>query len=274
MQEDGHPDEIVLPGPGSGSAATQSRPSVNVPHAQSGRTAPSLPTARPPQTPNQAASQRSGQSIAGPAQGQVRGQPGPQGRVPSQNSSNQGVGAPTPAGAESIGFFSAKALSQLPESSFQADANALLVAPRAQQAFNPKAESPSIRKTPGIDHNSSKPVARNGQHLPPSSSQTQNSTSNGGFAPPRPAAVTGPASGTRGNVANPNIDHTRRIGAPGGLGSPLGNRGSFRQPTMKRPPPADANGGRAALADLPANSVAKTGTAESDGSDTKRQKMA
>lgn len=263
----------MLPGPASGPVAAQSRPS-NAPQGnQSGRAAPSMPNAPPPQTPNQGVPQRPGQPTAGPAQGQGRGQPVPQARNPSQNSSNHGTGA-APTGVEAVAFFSAKAVNQLPESSFQGDANTQLSAPRAQQLFNPKAESPSIRKTPGIDHNSSKPLGRNGQHVPPpTSSQSQSTTGNSGFVPPRPAAGNGPGSGMRGNVINPNLDQTRRIGAPGGLGSPLGNRSSFRQLTMKRPPPGDANGARAALADLPANPTAKVEVGGPDGSDAKRQKM-
>lgn len=232
-----------------------------------------MPNVRPPQTPNQAAPQRPAQAGVGPGQGQGRGQPGPQSRVPPQNPSNQGAGA-APPGGETVGFFSAKAVNQLPESSYSGNTSSQLGVPRAQQLFNPKAESPSIRKTPGIDHNSSKPVSRSGQHVPPvMSSQSQTSTGNSGFAPPRPAGANGPASGTRSNVVNPNLNHTRQIGAPGGLGSPLGNRGSFRQPTMKRPPPGDANGARAALADLPANATAKADISGADGSDVKRQKM-
>jgi DNA repair and recombination protein RAD52 len=262
----------MLPGPASGPAAAQSRPS-NVPQAnQGGRAGPSMPNARPPQTPNQGAPQRPGQPTAGLAQGHGRGQPVPQARIPSQNSPNHGAGGAS-AGGEAVAFFSAKAVNQLPESSFQGDVNTQLSAPRAQQLFNPKAESPSIRKTPGIDHSSSKPLARNGQHVAPPSSQSQSITGNSGFAPPRPAAGNGPGSGARVNAINPNLDQTRRIGAPGGLGSPLGNRGSFRQPTMKRPPPGDANGARAALADLPANPTAKVEVGGPDGSDAKRQKM-
>jgi DNA repair and recombination protein RAD52 len=243
---------------------------------QPGRAASVVPTSRPPQTPNQAAPQRPGP----PEQGHARPQPAPQARPPPQNQGNQVSAAAPPAGAETVGFFSAKAVSQLPESSFQGDANTQLGAPRGQQLFNPKAESPSIRKTPGIDHTSSKPLARNGLHVSPnvSSSQSQPSHGNSGFTSVRASgAVPGPAGGARGNVINPNLDHTRRIGAPSGLGSPLGNRNSFRQPTMKRPPPGDANGPngpRAALADLPANEAVKADVAGANGSEAKRPRMA
>lgn len=193
---------------------------------------------------------------------------------------------------ETVGFFSAKAVSQLPESSFAGDGNAQPVAPRGQLVFNPKAESPSIRKTPGIDHSSSKPVARNGQHVAPiTSSQAQTaeisgaaqapptngftrSSNTSSFTPVRPSV-----GGGRGGMANPALEQTRRIGAPNGPGSPLGNRGSFRQPTMKRPPPGDGNGGRSnsprpALADVPTNVNANPNMSAADGIEAKRQKMA
>jgi DNA repair and recombination protein RAD52 len=64
-----------------------------------------------------------------------------------------------------------------------------------------------------------------------------------------------------GNVINPQLDHARRIGAPGSS-SPLGNRGQFRPLTVKRPAggdggaPAGGNGaaggaaGRVPLGDV------------------------
>jgi DNA repair and recombination protein RAD52 len=42
-------------------------------------------------------------------------------------------------------------------------------------------------------------------------------------------------------VVNPQLDHTRRIGAPGSS-SPLGNRGQFRPLTVKRPAGGDGPG--------------------------------
>lgn len=187
-------------------------------------------------------------------------------------------------GGDSVGFFSARAVNQLPESSFSGQSNGQsLAAPGAAYVFNPKLESPSIRKTPGIDHSSSKPVSRSGQHVPPStaasSSQAPATTTGGGggngntssFTPVRPSQARLGGSAGGGNVVNPALDQTRRIGAPGGMGSPLGNRGSFRQPTMmKRPSPAagDGGGARQVLADLPANAAVS-----GDGLDAKRQKM-
>lgn len=225
---------------------------------------------RRPQTPSQPASR--------PQNGNASNVPAQQNRSQAQarptNQPPPGPPAPAPAvGAtpETVGFFSAKAVSQLPESTVQGDGNAKPAGPLGGQAFNPRLESPSIRKTPGIDHSASKPVGRNGQHVAPTNSQAQDEKPNGSsFTPVRPSMGAPPARG--GNMANPNLEHARRIGAPGGPGSPLGNRGSFRQPTMKRPSPGDGNSPRPALADLPSNG--NPNAAASDGMDAKRQKMA
>lgn len=252
------------------------RPSNNPPNQQP-QQQPSRFSSNPP--PNRAPQT--------PIQGQPRPQPinASTGAVPSRpqlggserTTPNQ-LGNPRPppnapaSGSipDNVGFFSARAVNQLPESSIQDASNVRLAVPQGQQAFNPKAESPSIRKTPGIDHSSSKPLARNGQHVPPTSSQAQaaqhSNTSN--FTPVRPPM---PSSQSRGNVINPSLDHTRRIGAPGGPGSPLANRGSYRPPTMKRPPPGDVGNGRPPLADLPANDNAPV---TANGVEAKRQKMA
>lgn len=134
--------------------------------------------------------------------------------------------------------------------------------PNHLPAFNPHAESPSIRKTPGVDHKSSKPLTRDLKHVPGSTQAT--------------APVAGAGSGPR-NVVNPQLDTARRIGAPamgspGGF-SPMGNRGGYKPPSMlKRPPPAvniDGGNGRSPLTDLPPN-----GPISGDaGGDVKRQRM-
>jgi DNA repair and recombination protein RAD52 len=138
----------------------------------------------------------------------------------------------------------------------------------AKQLFNPKAESPSIRRTPGIDHSSSRPLARTGQHVAPTASQAAAATvaaptgNAGNFTPVRPGVVTR-ASG----AVNHSIDQARRIGAPGGGGSPLANRGSYKPPSMKRAP----------LTELPANGGTTTATVSGGGDvqgDAKRQKTA
>lgn len=206
-------------------------------------------TSRPPQTPNQAQSrptmQPSNQQPSDPHGGQPSGdQGGP------------------------VMFFSAR--------SIQTDANQNTTVPlQNRQIFDPKADSPSIRKTPGIDHTSSKPVARNGQHVPPGSQSGPTSGAAAtGFTGSRPGGNAGRGGS---NMVNPSLENTRRIGAPGGPGSPLTNRGSYKPPTMKRPLPGEANGTagtRVPLSDVATNAQVATteATAPPDGVDAKRQK--
>ncbi|RCI08978.1 hypothetical protein L249_5039 [Ophiocordyceps polyrhachis-furcata BCC 54312] len=147
---------------------------------------------------------------------------------------------PCPPQAETVAFFSARSVRANSESS------------TGKQLFNPKAESPSIRKTAGIDHSSSRPVGRNGQHVEPAPAASQSA---GTTTPGRPTA--GVARGPLGNVVNPSLDQARRIGAPGGGGSPLANRSSYKPPSMKRPL-AVAPEGRSPLGDVVANVAAVT----------------
>jgi DNA repair and recombination protein RAD52 len=154
---------------------------------------------------------------------------------------------------QGAGFFSARAAAMLPEG--QANEGPPLPIPHHLPVFNPHAESPSIRKTPGIDHGSSKPLTRDLKHVP-GSTQVTTTTVPG----PRPT-----------NIVNPQLDATRRIGAPGSP-SPAGmNRGQYKPPTMKRPNESllGPNAGRPPLVDLPAN-----GPIGGDvGGDTKRQRL-
>lgn len=85
--------------------------------------------------------------------------------------------------------------------------------PRNLPAFNPHAESPSLRRTSGFDHMKSAPISRQaivgGSQAP----------ANGAVAPvPRP------------NFINPQTDTNRRIGMPGAAQSPLANRGAYKPP--------------------------------------------
>jgi DNA repair and recombination protein RAD52 len=274
VPEDGHPDEVSLSVSGN-TTSSETKPDATA--VSRPMPPPARPVAgnlgngantRPPQTPNQSAQRQ----VSVSANNQTR--PPPQNqqlppRVPfgAAQSGARNVQTPPPqtTGApEPLAFFSARALSQLPpDASTSSSVDTQLPIPQGVQAFNPKAESPSIRKTPGIDHSKSKPVARNGQHVSPSSSQQ----GSGGAA--RPSA---PQQAGRGNLVNPQFDHARRIGAPGGVGSPLSNRSQYRPPTIKRPIQTDPNnGGRSPLIDvnsnLPINVVSDTA-----GPDIKRQK--
>lgn len=228
----------------------------------------SVPPQQPPQTPSKGFSR----SVSGSGvqlrptndQGPPRNVPPPQngiGRVlhqPSRMAAEAAAaiseklsheeGSLPPPGA---GFFSARAAASLTDnSSGNSDPSGKL--PSANlPVFNPHAESPSIRKTPGVDHNTSKPI---GKDLLPRLSQAGS-----GAVSPRP------------NIVNPQLDANRRIGAPGSP-SVLANRGQYRPPTIKRPIEsinASGNNNRAPLVDLPTNGV----VGDSGGGDVKRQRV-
>ena len=135
-----------------------------------------------------------------------------------------------------VGFFTAKAAESL-----QNGRGLLAMAP----VFNPHLESPSIRKTAGVDHTKTKPIGREDIS--------------------HPLAV--PAANWS-NFVNPQTDKTRRLGMPAGGQSPLQNKGSYKPPQMKRP--ADATVMRSALSDMTAASI-NVGSDESEG--VKRQKL-
>ncbi|KAH6722569.1 RAD52 DNA repair protein [Leptodontidium sp. MPI-SDFR-AT-0119] len=151
------------------------------------------------------------------------------------------------------GFFSARAAQMLPEGTTTDGAPPPAI-PAHLPVFNPHAESPSIRKTPGIDHKSSKPLTRDLKHVPGSSQAV---------GAPGAGAGAGPA-GPRSNIMNPQFDNTRRIGAPGSP-SPMMNRNSYKPPTMSKRP-VDS---RAPLHDLPPNG----GLGSEAGGDLKRQRL-
>ncbi|KAF9244810.1 hypothetical protein DTO013E5_9035 [Penicillium roqueforti] len=103
---------------------------------------------------------------------------------------------PPPQGTPSTGFFSARAVDLLRE-----NPNSV---PSGVPQFDPHAESPSIRKTAGVDHSKSIPIPR-----PMLSSAS-------------PAPTINKNNATR-DFVNPATDLQRRIGAPGGgVSSPVG----------------------------------------------------
>ncbi|KAK3359086.1 hypothetical protein B0T25DRAFT_531917 [Lasiosphaeria hispida] len=311
LAEDGHPDEVVL---SLANQPSSNERSINQPATNNtAMQPPSRPLARSgsggnnfqrqPHTPNQQPSPR---PITNSFSGAQNSTSNPNSRPPQQqfnqnrpkpphqpahhsNNNNQPPQPqtkaappapqpiPVPAG-ETVGFFSARAVKGLPEESL----NTGFIAPKAGQVFNPRAESPSIRKTPGIDHTKSKPLARNGQHVPPPSQEPAAEA-----ASPTPATNLGPGAGgmgvarpgmgppmARGNIVNPQFDQTRRIGAPGMSSSPLGNRGQYKPPTMKRPPPpAGDYAGRAPLADVSNKDAGPAGVGGAPGPDPKRQRI-
>lgn len=125
--------------------------------------------------------------------------------------------------APPVGFYSARA------------ASALNGAPDGQAApvshFNPHTESPSIRKTIGIDHSRSIPVKRAAMGVAEAAN-----TPAPGFRDP----MAGPPTPAR-DFVNPSSDMHRRIGAPGGgMASPSarsgGMNGSAYRPPSRRGP--------------------------------------
>ena len=130
-----------------------------------------------------------------------------------------------------IGFFTARAAESLQNGPSL---------PLKASAFNPHLESPSIRKTAGVDHTKTKPVGRE---------------------------VVGPAPQPtvhRANLINPQSDKSRRIGMPMAVASPLQNRGSYKPPQMKRL--VESSGPRSALGDV-------TNMVSDVSGDVKRQKI-
>lgn len=123
--------------------------------------------------------------------------------------------------------------------------------PSAAVAFNPHAETPSIRRTQGVNPGKSAPVTR--------SAITGTPATNGQQAGPQPAAPIGPpqlphngmqtngfngqTAQVRTNYVNPSADMNRRVGLPPSAAAhTISNRGSFKPQTpMKRPPLADVS---------------------------------
>ncbi|KAI0179369.1 recombination protein Rad52 [Hypoxylon sp. FL1284] len=288
VTEEGHPDEVVLPGSHAASSNDKSQPlpmtnngdrsissASNASRPMQPPPRPAVQPARHPQTPNQPP-----QRPAGPIQGRPTPQQYP--RPPTHaNSAAQQAGAnnntnsPRQFGTitpDSVSFFSARTIKSIPE---DAPAEAKVRLAQAAKLFNTQSESPSIRKTPGIDHNSSKPVSRTGQHVPPVQRDPEQQqgpsgpTPNSGFTS---AAGSGPGRPGAGGVGNPALNHTRQIGAPGGAGSPPANRGQYRPLTVKRPAPGGPDpGNRVPLTEVSTNGPGQG--ADGAGADQKRQKV-
>ncbi|EME44443.1 hypothetical protein DOTSEDRAFT_53542 [Dothistroma septosporum NZE10] len=111
----------------------------------------------------------------------------------------------------------------------------------ADIAFNPHADSPSIRRTQGVNPGKSAPISRavfsNGHTQSPAQQQPaaagngfQSAASNGFNGAQRPAGT---------NYVNPSADMSRKIGMPGGPGG-MQNRSAYKPPAaVKRPAMAD-----------------------------------
>lgn len=142
----------------------------------------------------------------------------------------------------SIGFINSRAAEVLTKSETP------LAQVKSVPAFNPHAESPSIRRTSGINHAKSEPISRkglggsNGQASEPTTAGALNGSSTGG---PRPGMESRPTKNLAqgpANFVNPQSDPSRQIGMPS-IPSPLANRGGYKPPAMKRPAPGNETPG-------------------------------
>ena len=166
---------------------------------------------------------------------QVSTPPRNQSNPPNNQLRPQGNPAPTihaPTSTDippQVGFFTAKAAESLQQ-------NVSAIPPNIKP-FNPHAESPSIRKTPGIDHTKTAPVNRDTIGATAQSGVTGQGNENGnqGVRYNPPPRITS-------NFVNPQGDQNRRIGMPGMAPSPLQNRHSYKPPQMLKRP-AEGNGG-------------------------------
>lgn len=159
-----------------------------------------------------------------------------------------------------VGFITARAADKVQEG------RPTVMTP-ALQAFNPHAESPSIRKTTGIDHRRSAPINRQVIAAGAPSIPAQSGPSNPGMMPNRPT-----------NFVNPQADVSRRIGMPMGGQSPLANRGAYKPPGpagIKRglPEGAGTAAGRLPLADMSNMQQNPPQQDGGDGLDAKRQRI-
>lgn len=234
-------------------AAPQARPSGPQRHVSMPATAQTLPRNQQAQPSRTATSSNV----------QARANALPQSDPPAQPNTN--TTAPTTEQLNATGFVTSRNIASADE---PLSDRQLLNLPR----FNPAAESPSIKRTPGIDHSKSGRVERATIGAPPGPRALADQ-SNGQVQPQRLLAqhsVSTPAppqaskpQATSPNFVNPAADPGRKIGMPAQRnGSP------YRPPTgagVKRPLPNDAGGGRPPLADVSNTATAKSAQGPGDG---------
>lgn len=310
MVDDDHPDEVSLPESARPTPQPNNKPNPQPMQPPSRPLSRSQSAGNPPRPHQNPAQGRQTPRPGGPnhpVQNASRppptNHPPPQANIPVQTNkpTNSGPVQPPPQAQtdssstnETVGFFSARAVKQL--AGQKEDEVNLPSTPSVAQVFNPHAETPSVFKTPGIDYTKSRPLRRDLKHCAPADTDDDSGiadldlapstpSTNNGFSRAGPAQQQqGPGNAQRGNVVNPQLNQTRRIGAPMGPGSPLGNRGQYRPPTFKRPPPGEGNNGaagrggaRPALTAVSANgtaaATAAAGAGGGSGGDPKRQKI-
>ncbi|KAI1443323.1 recombination protein Rad52 [Annulohypoxylon stygium] len=297
VADEGHPDEVILPAShgtnsseksqilpiGNNSDRNSSSTSTSTNSATRPMQPPPRPIAQPPrqpQTPNQQQPQRPGPSFQGRPNPQSYQRPPSHANNTAQNAAaNNRTNTPPPQNratpTEQVGFYSARSIKKLPEN---ATPDAAIIPVQGAKAFDPHLDSPSIRKTPGIDHSSSKPLSRDGKHVPPPKrdAEPQRGPTSGPAANSFSSAVgLGPGRPNAGGVGNPALNQARQIGAPGGVGSPMGNRGQYRPLTVKRPAPTGGETGtRSPLTEVSTNGPPQAIGGGGGGTDPKRQKVA
>ncbi|TLD22572.1 recombination protein Rad52 [Venturia nashicola] len=236
----------------SGQANYRSIPPINgrmqVPHPNSENQQPQKP-AEVPLPPSRA-------TTSTPETPQQSNQQRPQPNVFNAPHNNGGP----PAHEPPVGFITARAADKVQ------DGLPTVITP-ALQAFNPHAESPSIRKTTGIDHRRSAPINRQVITAGAPNVAAQSGAGNPGMMPNRPT-----------NFVNPQADVSRRIGMPMGGQGPLANRGAYKPPGpagIKRglPEGTGTAGGRPPLADMSNMQRNQAQQDSGDGLDAKRQKV-
>ena len=295
----GHPDEVVLPaeppathrhqqsGPNPGDMLRNSMTTPSRPPSAKFTPAPAA-ASKAPSGPTTAFNAQ--QRMQPPTTSTVQPQPGQNRSLATSNqqqpssdahhSSSPGVPSqhfnPQPLQQQAqhpivppVGFYSARAAAQV-----SGDSNAPAIVPPTLSKFDPHAESPSIRKTAGIDHNRSVPVKRGlaGSTVVP--------------APPVREGLPPPANNSR-DFVNPSTDMHRRIGAPGaGMQSPVGKGGTngsaYKPPTRRGPEQSAGGGGTTASAQATGSRRPPLGDLSNmpqpinnpgDGNDAKRQRV-
>lgn len=175
-------------------------------------------------------------------------------RLQPQQQSNQPQNGGPPPHEPPVGFITARAADAV-----QGPTIGVPLPPNVPR-FNPHAESPSIRKTSGVNHGRSGPVSRDSIGPAPP------------INPPKLQAVAAPP--VRTNFINPQADANRRIGMPAAMQSPVANRSAYKPPGpagVKRV----SDGGiiRPPLSDM-SNMQQPQQQQQGDSADAKRQKLA
>ena len=231
--------------------------------------------------PNQAAHQQSGLN-AGVSRGQ-----------PTENAAFGQFPAPVspsiPQNPDlSVGFVSGNTAKLLKQTDNPAG-------PRNIPAFNPHADSPSLRRTNGIEHRTSGPIRREDIAKMRTNAQNGQSVQQSENLPPALAVPRGPTAdfgggaSKGGNNIGPDYarlqaDSHRKIGMPSAAQSPLANRSAYKPPGpaagLKRGPDGvpQQQGNRPPLIDVSNVAGASRGPGDAtfgggDGADLKRPRI-